>query len=367
MQSPGKRVLIVKQSSLGDVVHTLPVVHALKRCHPDWTIGWVVNQGFAPLVQRDPAVARIYPIRIPSTSDPSAGRGAWYRAFTATVRVLGRLRREFRAEPWDLVLDLHASLRSGLLALMNPGGRRLGFADARELNTLFQHQLVANPAGRVHAVEKNLLFCESLGCPSTPSDFYLCTAAADEERVGEFLAAEGIGAAEPVVYVNPTARWSTKFWLVERWAELADRLLAAGIRPVFGGSDGDLAYIREITGRMRGRASVAAGALSLTESAALMRRAAVYAGLDTGPMHMAAMIGTPVVALFGPTHPERVGPYNVAHAIVRAEGLDCLCCRRRSCDHLSCMQGIATETVYRQVVAFVGGGTPGEGRPWTSA
>ena len=99
MQSPGKRVLIVKQSSLGDVVHTLPVVHALKRCHPDWTIGWVVNQGFAPLVQRDPAVARIYPIRIPSTSDPSAGRGAWYRAFTATVRVLGRLRREFRAEP----------------------------------------------------------------------------------------------------------------------------------------------------------------------------------------------------------------------------------------------------------------------------
>ena len=118
---------------------------------------------------------------------------------------------------------------------------------------------------------------------------------------------------------------------------------------------------------MHGRASVAAGALSLTESAALMRRAAVYAGLDTGPMHMAAMIGTPVVALFGPTHPERVGPYNVAHAIVRAEGLDCLCCRRRSCDHLSCMRGIATETLYRQVMAFVGGRTPGEGRPWTSA
>ncbi len=112
MAHGGKRVLIVKQSSLGDVVHTLPVVHALTRCHPDWTIGWVVNQPFAPLVQRDPAVARVYPIHIPSTSDPSAGRRAWFRACTATLRVLGRLRREFHAEPWDLVLDLHASFRS---------------------------------------------------------------------------------------------------------------------------------------------------------------------------------------------------------------------------------------------------------------
>lgn len=367
MAPGGKRVLIVKQSSLGDVVHTLPVVHALTRCHPDWTIGWVVNQPFAPLVQRDPAVAGVYPIHIPSTSDPSAGRRAWFRAFTATLRVLGRLRREFHAEPWDLVLDLHASFRSGLLALMNPGGRRLGFADARELNTLFQHQLVQNPTGRVHAVEKNLLFAEALGCPPEAADFHLCTDAADERRVAEFLAAEGIAADEPVVYVNPTARWATKFWLVERWAELADRLLAEGIRPVFGGSGGDVTYIGGITGRMHGRASVAAGALSLTESAALMRRAAVYAGLDTGPMHMAAMIGTPVVALFGPTHPERVGPYRVAHAVVRAEGLDCLSCRRRSCDHLSCMRAIATETVYRQVMAFVRSGPPGEGQPWTSA
>ena len=363
----GKRILIIKQSSLGDIVHTLPVVHALKRRHPDSLIGWVVNHGFGSLVSRDPAVARVYPISIPSTSDPAAGRRAWGRALAATVGVLRQLRADFRAAPYDLVLDLHASFRSGLLGLMNPGGRRLGFADARELNTLFQHRLVQNPTGRVHAVEKNLLFAEALGCPPAAADFHLCTDAADEQRVAEFLVAEGIGAADPVVYVNPTARWVTKFWLAERWAELADRLLAEGIRPVFGGSGGDVAYIGGITGRMHGRASVAAGALSLTESAALMRRAAVYAGLDTGPMHMAAMIGTPVVALFGPTHPERVGPYNVAHVIVRAAGLDCLSCRRRSCDHLSCMRGIATETVFRRVMDFVRGDRPRGGQTWTSA
>lgn len=355
MELGGKRVLIVKQSSLGDVVHTLPVVHALKRCHPDWRIGWIVDQGFAPLVSRDTAVTRVYPIRIPSTSDPAAGRSSWGKALVATVSVLRQLRAAFHAEPYDLVLDLHASFRSGLLALMNPGGRRMGLADARELNTLFQHQLVYNPAGRVHAVEKNLLFCETLGCAPTATDFHLCTAAADEQRVTEFLDVEGLNATEPVVYVSPTARWTTKFWLVERWAALADLLMAANIRPVFGGSSDDLAYINEITTLMQSRATVAAGRLSLTESAALMRRATVYVGLDTGPMHMAAMMGTPVVALFGPTHPERVGPYKVVHAIVRAEGLDCLSCRRRTCDHLSCMRGIVTETVYQRVVEFVRG------------
>ena len=358
MNLDGKRILIIKQSSLGDIIHTLPVVHALKRCYPSCQIGWIVEQGFASLAARDIAVDTVHPIRIPSTSNPDSGRLAYFQAFAATVTVLRQLRTVFYAHPYDLVLDLHASFRSGLLAMINPGGVRIGFGDARELNTFFQHHLVEITADTVHAVDKNLLFSKYLGCEAIAEDFHLCSSQADEQQIDDFLVEEGIGAADRFVYVNPTARWQSKFWLAPRWSELCDRLLEAGIRPVFGGSVGDLAYLNKITGKMDGRASIAAGRLSLTESVALMKRASAYVGLDTGPMHMAAMTGTPVVALFGPTHPERVGPYRVKNAVVRAEGLDCLCCRKRVCDHLRCMQGIAVATVYEKVMRFVEGSDP---------
>lgn len=366
MDLDGRRILIVKQSSLGDIVHTLPVVHALKRCHPTCRIGWIAEQGFAPLVARDRAVDRVHAIHIPSTSSPDSGRTAYLQALAATLRTLWRLRSAFRTEPYDLILDLHASFRSGLLALTNPGGLRVGFAEARELNTLFQHQLVGNPEVKTHAVDKNLLFCRWLGCEPTAGDFHLCAAAGDGQAVTRFLAEQGIDHGGPLVYVNPTARWQSKFWLVERWAELGDRLLAEGVTPVFGGGPGDAAHIQQITDRMRARAVVAAGRLSLTESVALMHRAAAYVGLDTGPMHMAAMAGIPVVALFGPTHPERVGPYGPGHVVLQAAGLDCLCCRKRTCSHASCMRGITVDMVQMAVMAQVGKQTTAA-HPWTSA
>lgn len=359
----GKRILIIKPSSLGDIIHTLPVVHALKRCHPTCRIGWIAEQGYAPLLARDPAVERVHAIHIPSTSNPDSGKAAYVQALSATLRTLRQLRAVFRQESYDLILDFHASFRSALLALTNPGGLRLGFADARELNPVFQHQRVPNPGGITHAVEKNLLFCRWLGCAPRPEDFHLRVGTEDCSAVERFLVKQGIDAGTPLVYVNPTARWQSKFWLASRWAELADRLLLAGVLPVFGGGPGDVGTIMEITGQMRGRAIIAAGQLNLTESVALMHRAAVYAGLDTGPMHMAAMADVPVVALFGPTHPERVGPYGRGHIVLQAAGLDCLCCRRRSCAHQRCMHGITVDMVQTAVMTLVGK----RGGLWTSA
>ncbi len=351
----GKRLLLVKQSSLGDVIHTLPLVHALKRKFSTVRIGWVVERGFAALLDRDGAVDEVHPIHIPSTSDPLADRWAYGRAFAATVKTLYRLRRQFRQAPYDVVLDLHASLRSGFLALANPGGVRIGFADAKEGNTWFQHRLVANASGCVHAIDKNLLFCALFDCEVAEEDFHLCSSPEDRDGVEQFLANSGIGTDERLIYVNPTARWQSKHWLVPRWGALCDRFLAAGLRPVFGGSRDDVSYIGEIAKAMTRPAVVAAGRLSLTESVALMQRASVYVGLDTGPMHMAAMIGTPVVALFGPTHPERVGPYGVAHVVVRADGLDCLCCRKRTCAELRCMHGIEMERVFAATMGLLQG------------
>ncbi|WP_051305203.1 glycosyltransferase family 9 protein [Desulfogranum mediterraneum] len=357
MELSNKRLLLIKQSSLGDVIHALPVAHALKRHHPDCVIGWVVDQGFAGLVERDQAVDRVYPVSIPATSDPDAEPGVYFRALKASCSTLAALRREFRAAPYDLILDLHASFRSGLFSRMNPGGLRIGFADARELNTWFQQQHLENPEARVHALEKNLLFAEFLECPAGPEDYHLCLRDEDRQQAAEFLRShQGDKSGPALVYANPAARWQTKFWAVESWALLADQLIASGLQVVFGGSPKDQGYIREIVSRMVQTPMVAAGRLTLPGSAALLERAGVYVGLDSGPMHIAAMVQTPVVALFGPTHPERVRPYGVEHRIVQAPGLDCLCCRQRSCSHRSCMKGISVAQVQGAVRTLLEGG-----------
>ncbi len=348
---PG-RVLVVKPSSLGDIVHTLPLVHGLKRCFPECSLGWIVQDGFAGLLERDPAVDRVYPIHISSTSDPHAGRFAYFHALQQTLATLKQLRKILAAEPYDHVLDLHASFRSGLLGRMNPGGLRLGFRDARELNTFFQHQLVTVPEDVEHALDKNLLFAEYLNCVISDEDFYICCNQADEKAVENFLQEQDV-ADRQVVYANPAARWQTKFWPAEQWAALADQFSRQGRVMVFGGSSQDRKYIASISALMHSRPIVAAGRFSLPESVALLQKSCLYVGLDSGPMHMAALALIPVVALFGPTHPTRVGPYRVAHRIVRQENLDCLECRKRTCDHLSCMQEITVEMVLSAAVSLL--------------
>ena len=357
-----KSILIVKPSSLGDIVHTLPVVHTLKRAVPGCRIGWIVQKAFAPILEQDPAVDRVYPIGISSTSEPQAGRLAYLRAFLETVVTLRELRRLLRQAPYDLVLDLQASFRSGLLGLSNPGGVRIGFADARELNPLFQHQRIQVPAACSQAQEKNLLFSSYLGCPVGKEDFYLCTGEQADRRAGEFLARHGVAENDTVVYLHAAARWQTKFWHQERWAELADRLAQAGLRVVFGGSGKEREYLAQIVNRMAQAFMIAAGELDLATSAALLKRSALYIGLDSGPMHMAALAAVPVVALFGPTHPERVGPYKVAHQIVRNSRLDCLGCRKRSCAHLACMEGISVDMVHAAAQQLLRGTAKREGR-----
>ena len=359
-----KRILIIKPSSLGDIVHTLPVAHAIKRCFPHSSIGWIAHHTFAPLLQADDSIDVVYPIQIPSTSDPQAGRWAWLKAFKATVSTLHKLHREFQQKPYDLILDLHASFRSGLLGRTNPSGRRVGFSRAKELNTFFQEHLIDIPETTEHAQDKNLLFCTYLGIRAADEDFHLCTGEEDRQAVRQFLqpytAAEATDTKpSPLIYANPAARWQTKFWPIEHWAVLTDKMQEQGVPVVFGGSPQDTEYIASIARLMKTDPIIAAGRLTLPQSAALIQHASLYIGLDSGPMHIAALARTPVVALFGPTHPKKVGPYNLMsldgseHRIVRAEELNCLECRKRSCSHLSCMQKISPEMVYEAAISLL--------------
>ncbi len=345
-----KRILIIKQSSLGDIIHTLPVVHALKRCHPEAYVGWVAQKGFCSLLEQDPDVDEVIAVQISSTSDPHAGRGAYWQALRETVAALSDLRQRFKKNPYDLVLDLHASFRSSLIGLTNPGGQRVGFGDAREFNTLFQHHRIP-VHGPMHAVDKNLLFCDYLSCPVTSEDFRFHVDKNDHALVDAFLQKHGWTEGRRIVYVNPAARWITKYWTVENWAKLCDRLIREiGAVVVLASGGQDREYLLKIAGMMKEKPVVAAGSLTLNEAVALIQKSAVYVGLDSGPMHMAAMAGIPVAALFGPTNPELVKPYGTKHRIILNESLDCLGCRKRSCDNPLCLHGISVDRVFQEVV-----------------
>ena len=351
MQLDNKRILIIKPSSLGDIVHTLPVVHALKRCFPSCSIGWIVQQSFSSLLKSVPSVDTVYPIHIPSTSDPLAGRWAYFKAFKAMITTLRELRYQFNNNSYDLILDLQGSFRSGLLGRTNPG-MRIGFKDAKELNSLFQQELVAVPDNVQHALQKNLFFCDHLNVKVADEDFNM-DIRSDNTELQSFFQEHGIASDSKIIYANPATRWQTKFWPIEHWAKLADRFSAQGIVLIFGGSSHDKAYIKSITQLMDTQPIIAAGRFTLPQSVTLIQHSTIYVGVDSGPMHIAALSGIPVVAMFGPTHPSRVGPYGVEHYIARTEDLDCLECRKRTCSHLSCMKGITVEKVYDAAMSFI--------------
>jgi len=295
---------------MGDVIHALPLIHAIKRRYPTSYIGWVVQKGLAGLLEPDPFIDEIITIDIPSTSEPSARTSAYIHAFSSTVRSLKILRRRFVARPYDLILDLHASFRSGLISIMNPKSFRLGFADAKELNTFFQTDHVTTPSAKPHAVDQLLCFADFLQLSVKPTDFRLFLGDRAEQEAESFAGSSGLGRSDRVVYANPATRWATKFWNKRAWANLADRLIVElRCNVIFGGGSSERAYVEQIANLMNAGPVIAAGRLSPAGAAALIKASQIYVGVDSGPMHMAAFLGTPVVALFGPTDPEKVGPY----------------------------------------------------------
>lgn len=343
-----KRLLIVKPSSMGDVIHALPVAHAIKRVYPQSTIGWVIQNGLESFLECDPAIDEIIRISIPSTSDPNAAKGAYLAATKATVRELGRLRRIFRSKPYDVVLDMHASFRSGLISISNPDCRRYGLEDAKELNTFFQDQLVCLDLSKPHAVDKNLAFLPGFGIEPAQEDFRL-SLSSDVIRVADkFLSNLNLPAGKMLVYANPAARWKTKMWFDDGWARLlrlvSDSLDAAIL---IGGGPADAGHIDRILNAAGSQWTInMAGKLNPVESAAVMSRCSAYVGVDSGPMHIAAFLGIPVVALFGPTDPAKVGPYSSQSKIVRKTELDCLACRKSACRNLICMNKITADEVF---------------------
>jgi 3-deoxy-D-manno-octulosonic-acid transferase/heptosyltransferase-1 len=356
-------ILIVKLSAIGDVIHTLPSLAALRRCHPDADITWVVEEAAADLLAGHPDLNRVI----------VSSRKRWIHELrrgqiAAPLREMLVFFSEIRRRPYDLVIDFHGLLKSAVIVFLSGGKQKLGYDSLQELSGLFYNEKIPEDLGK-HAVDRYLDFVRYLAggpngwnaaCLKGPPEFTIAVGEEERRRVAALLAehAEILAPAKKdrpgeterergFVAVNPVALWETKLWGDEKFAELGDRLreeLGIGIA-LTGGEAGPLERIR---GRMRTKAVNLGGRTTLRELACLYRQAALLVSTDSGPMHLAAAMGTPVVALFGPTDPARTGPCGPGHRVIRRV-LSCAPCFRKRCDLPRCMTEISVEEVFEAV------------------
>lgn len=325
---PGPRILVIKLSSLGDLFHALPAVSRIKTA---WgaTVDWVTQREYADLVACFGAVDRV--IAFP--------RRATLRHFPAFWRAL-------RRERYDHVLDFQGLLKSALIARAARSADRIGPSFHREGSPLFYTRL-AGPRNKArHAVEENLDAVRLLAAdaPESPLQF----------RFPAFPTT----APEPRVACAPLSRWPSKNWPASHFVAVLQRLQAErGAAVYLLGSAMDRWSCEGIAAQLKGPVFTLAGHLSLPQMGGLLQTMNLLLANDTGPIHMAAALNVPVLAVFGPTDPVRTGPYGTGHAVVAAPGFDCRPCFRRACakgDPAACLEAVTPETVAAQALRMLG-------------
>ncbi len=282
------RVLIIKMSSLGDLFHALPAVHALKRGLRA-EIDWVANEQYADLVRAFTDVRRVIPF-------PRTRLAAGLREF----------RRALRAESYDLVVDLQGLLKSAVVGRWARTRRRIGPSFQREGAALLYSEIAGERNKNRHAVEECLDVVAHLDLPPALPIFPVR------------FPAYPVEAARPRVALLPCSRQARKNWAPDRFVAVARALRRqAGASLFLLGSPADRAVCTQIAQAAGGPVTDLCGRTTLLELGGLLQAMDLLVTVDSGPMHMAAAVGTPVVAIFGPTHPERTGPFGLGHTVVR--------------------------------------------------
>jgi len=336
-------ILIVKMSAVGDVIHTLPALNAIRKHHPDAHIAWLVEEAASDLVAGHNALDRVL----------ISGRKRWMKGVLGSgsvedLKEAYQFIRQLRDTNYDLILDFQGLLKSGVLIGLSRGKRKIGFGkgmEHMEHSYWFLNERVPAVSMEHHALLRGMMLVEALGIPSSEIVFDLPVRDRHRDAVRDLLALHGVTKERRLVAIHPIAKWDTKLWDNGKFSVLAERLTEEfDADVVFTGSPADRDTIARIISAMQRDAANLAGETTLLTLAALYEQAAFIVSPDTGPMHLAAAVDTPVVALFGPTAPWRTGPFGSGHQIIRAE-LECSPCFKRKCETKACMERISVEDV----------------------
>ena len=311
-----QRLLIVRLGSMGDIIHTLPAATALRRVFPDASMGWVVEERWAELLctlpeprsgprsLRRPLVDRVHTVNTKSWRKSLLSTQTW-------VQIAAGL-SELRAQRYEMAVDFQGAVRSALVARWSGAPVVYGTAQPREniASMFYTHQEIARGG---HIVEQNLSLAEAVARrPLVMPKIELPNDSNVEKKCEERVRAN----AGDFVLLNPGAGWGAKQWPAERYGYVARQLAEDGVKSLINFGPGEGSLMRAVESASAGAAQGIAS--SLTELIALARRARLFIGGDTGPLHLAAALGIPVVAIFGPTNPARNGPFGTRSIVLRS-------------------------------------------------
>ncbi len=342
---PLHEILVVRLSSLGDVLMSLPAVKALKEGLPGTNVSWLVEGSVAELLSHQNFVDHV--IRFPrDLIVGSAKRGSGVRV----LHHLGLFLKTLRARRYDAIVDFHGILKSALLDYAARAEKRIGFGRtlAKEGSWLAYDERVDASDTHLNKVERNMLLARHLGVNGTIPQVELVAPPSAEEYVNDLLAEHDI--RPPIVALFPFCSKGSLFkrWELASYAELLKRMkesIRATVLILWGpGEEEEAKRLRD----MAETGIVLPANLDVAQLCALLKRTDMYVGGDTGVMHLAAFSGVPVLAIFGPTDPKVNAPYGPAHTIVRKE-LPCSPCRDKNCKERTCLTSITPEEVFEEV------------------
>ena len=313
-----EKILIVRLSAMGDVINGLPLAAAVRAQHPEAELDWVIEERWQELLcAAGSPPAGAVSLRKPLVNDIfTVNTKTWRKKLfaTSTRRSILHLRRSLRAKRYTTVIDVQGAIRSAVIARFTGCDRIVGFEQPRERQARFLYTKRIEAKG-THVIEQNIsLIAEDV--PAYPANMLPHSPAA-EAWCDEQLRIMG---ARRFAVLNPGAGWAAKEWPAENYRDLAKELFKDGISSIINAGPGEEALAAKISESSDGAARPLT--CSIGELIALSRRASLFVGGDTGPMHLANLIGVPVVAIFGPTNPARNGPYHQPFTVIRhAESL----------------------------------------------
>lgn len=337
-----RNILLIKMSSVGDVLHTLPFAAALRELFPQARISWLVHPQFAGFVPDPPLIDEvIYFDKAAFTKMTWGERFAFIRSF----------RRELTSKHFDLVIDMQGLFKSAAVAFLTGCPNKIGYAEMREGSGLVSRAIAGNHRYD-HVIERYLDVARYLGANINEIKFPMPDVSTEEKRVRELLQAEGMQFSSEAwpeyVVMAPGARWVTKKWPAQNYVDLAQRINSEGKFVVLGGGPEDKALGEEIKNKVASDKIInLAGQTSLREMAALIKNCLFYISADTGPLHIATAYKKPLLAFYGPTKADRTGPYGNPDAVVLLSPAACAGCLKKHCQDWHCMTDITPEMAYK--------------------
>ena len=312
-----KRILVVKLDHLGDVILATPVFSNLRHAYPNAELHALTGRWSRVVLERHPDVNAVFDYNSPAFS--RIGQ-------STTLKQAFQLYRELHRQKYDLIIELRGDWRTTKFSLLQLTPHRLSRAALQIENKLGRSRFSGT-----HETTRNLDVLRHAGIPTSIQTATFSVTTADEKWASDFLAIHKIDKQCPLVAIHPGSPIPLKRWLPERYAKLADWLIARkGTQVLFVGVKDEIPIVTEIQRRMKGISINIAGETTLTQLASILHTCNMFIGNDSGPMHLAAAVGTPTIGLYGPGDPTRFAPIGVACQTIRRK-LDCPPCLGTTC------------------------------------